>query len=92
MANSGQLKHCRLEVVAHRVLVEDEALPFASSAGVAGELRVRLQTDLTGEAGFNFALVASRTREKGCGKKETTSQQTSACEISRALLNALPRS
>lgn len=38
MANSGQLKHCRLEVVPHRVLVEDEALPFASSAGVAGEL------------------------------------------------------
>ena len=68
MADNRQLKHRRLEVIAHGVLVGDEALPLARGAGVAREVVVGLETDLTSESGFDLALVAASAGEKRAAK------------------------
>ena len=42
----------------------DEGLPLASSAGVASELGVGLETDLTPERGLDLTLVSAGSGEE----------------------------
>lgn len=48
VSEDGQLGHGRLEARSHELLLVDEALPEASSAIVAGQSKVGLQTELAG--------------------------------------------
>ena len=64
MAEDGHLAEGSLESGLDLGLVVDERLPLASSARVARELAVRLETDLAADRGLDLALVAPRAGEE----------------------------
>ena len=49
-------------------ILTDERLPFASSAGIAGELRVGLETHFSCERRLNFTLIPTSSWEE-CATK-----------------------
>ena len=68
----GERERVRFDIAAamrdEKVILTDERLPLASSARVAGELRVGLETELAGERGLNLTLVPGRSGEAGAAK------------------------
>ena len=70
VAEDGELSHGKTEGLGHELLLVDEALPEASSALVASEGKVRLETELAdisavgeGERGRDLAGIVASSGE-----------------------------